>query len=146
MGFFTKSGEACDENGTTIITCGTKIRGDIEQKCKMHIDGTFEGQLRSDSEVTIDKNGKVEGELIANRVIVSGEVNGSIKAQTVDILPGGVVNGEVEAINLIIEPKGIFEGSSKVMREVVASQNKEATNVKEIKKVASKEQKLDAAK
>lgn len=125
MGFFTKSSESCDANGTTIITKGTKIRGDIEQKCKMHIDGVFEGQLRSDSEVTIDKNGKVEGELIANRVVVSGEVNGAIRAETIDILPGGVVNGEVEAINLIIEPKGIFEGSSKVMREVVSSSTKQ---------------------
>lgn len=127
MGFFTKSSQTCDANGTTIITSGTKIRGDIEQKCKMHIDGVFEGQLRSESEVIIDKNGKVEGELIANRVIVSGEVNGSIKADTVDILPGGVVNGEVEAVNLIIEPKGIFEGVSKVMREVVATSEKSLT-------------------
>lgn len=130
MGLFTKSSQTCDENSTTIITCGTTIRGDIEQKCKMHIDGTFEGQLRSDSEVTIDKNGKVEGELIANRVIVSGEVNGTIKADMIDILPGGVVNGEIEAVNLIIEPKGIFEGVSKVKREVVATEESDIEDTK----------------
>jgi cytoskeletal protein CcmA (bactofilin family) len=96
----------------------------------MHIDGVFEGQLRSESEVTIDKNGKVEGEIIANRVIVSGEVNGTVKADTIDILPGGVVNGEVEAVNLIIEPKGIFEGVSKVKREVVATEESDIEDSK----------------
>jgi len=124
LGFFTKNGKADDANATTIITSGTTIRGDIEQKCNMHIDGIFEGKLQSNSEVIIDKNGKVEGELIANRVIVSGNVNGTIKADTIEILPGGKVNGEVEAVNLIIEPKGVFEGVSKVKREVVATNKK----------------------
>ena len=130
MGFFTKSGKKCDENRTTIITVGTKIRGEIEQECKMHIDGAFEGQMRSQSEVVIGQNGKVEGEIAAHKVIISGEINGTVKADTVDILPGGRLMGEVEAHNLIIEPKGIFEGNSKVMREVVATEEEEIADTK----------------
>ncbi len=122
MGLFTKSGQECDENSTTIITRGTKIKGEIEQVCKMHIDGIFEGKLMSSSEVTVDKNGKILGEVQADKVIVSGEVNGTVRAKTVDILPEGMVYGEVEAENLIIEPKGMFEGNSKVMREVVSKE------------------------
>ncbi len=91
----------------------------------MHIDGAFEGQMRSQSEVVIGQNGKVEGEIQAHKVIISGEINGTVKADTVDILPGGKLFGEVEALNLIIEPKGIFEGNSKVMREVVSTEEED---------------------
>ena len=117
MGFFVKSDQKCDDNSTTIITKGTKIKGEIEQSCKMHIDGIFEGILKSASEVTVDKNGHIVGEIFADKVIVSGKIDGKVKAQTIDILAGGMVSGEVETQNLIIEPNGFFEGQSKILKD-----------------------------
>jgi cytoskeletal protein CcmA (bactofilin family) len=107
-----KSGST--DTNTTIITAGAKIKGEIELSCNLFIDGELEGSITSSKEVTIGKNGKVKGNIITDRVVVQGYVEGEIEADRVDIKAAGHVSGEITSIELVIESKGIFEGTSKV--------------------------------
>lgn len=76
------------------------------------MDGEVEGQINSSKEVNIGKNGILKGTLAAQKLIVQGNVNGTIDANRVEIKAGGHVNGEIKSNELIIESKGIFEGNS----------------------------------
>ena len=53
--------------------------------CNLYIDGYFEGNINSEQEINIGKNGKIKGEIAALRVIVQGLAEGSINATRVDI-------------------------------------------------------------
>ncbi len=73
--------------------------------------------IKSSKEVNIGKNGHVKGNLITERLVVQGFVEGTVDAKTVAIKSGGHVSGEITSSELIIESKGIFEGNSIVKDE-----------------------------
>ncbi len=100
-------------SSTTIITVGSSIKGEINISCNMYIDGEFEGTIKSTNGMTVGKNGKVNGELYGKKIIIQGEVLGSINVDHVEIKSNGVVKGSVTANEFIIEPGGVFEGESK---------------------------------
>jgi cytoskeletal protein CcmA (bactofilin family) len=104
-------GNQTDSN-TTIITAGAKIKGELELSCNLYIDGELEGSINSSKEINVGKNGHVKGNIITNRLIVQGNVEGSIAADRVDIKAAGHVNGEITSVELVIESKGVFEGTS----------------------------------
>ena len=80
--------------------------------CNLYVDGEFEGSINSQNEVNIGKHGHVKGELSTKRLVVQGYVEGTIKADRVEIKSAGRVSGTIESAELIIESKGIFEGNS----------------------------------
>ena len=101
-------------NDTTSIAAGTSIKGEILAKSGLHIDGTFEGRIFSDSTISVGQGGFVTGEIIALKLIVSGKFNGKADCQTIEIMPNGRIDGEVISNELVIEREGFFVGESKV--------------------------------
>jgi len=94
----------------------------MKLECKLYIDGKFEGVINSQKEVTIGKNGKVIGEIFAKKVIVQGELHGSVSVDTIIIKPEGKVFATVESNEFIIEQKGVFEGKSIIKKETQEEQ------------------------
>ncbi|WP_264299370.1 bactofilin family protein [Sulfurimonas paralvinellae] len=76
------------------------------------MDGELEGSITSSKEVNVGKNGHVKGNIVTNRLVVQGYVEGSVEADRVEIKAAGHVNGEITSIELVIESKGVFEGNS----------------------------------
>lgn len=102
----------------------------MDLDCTLHIDGIFEGTINSKSMVTIGKSGVVNGEIYANKVIVSGSFSGIVDSEFIEILADGKVFGKVIAKEFMIEKKGVFEGESKV-------KNIETNSIKQVKTVNS---------
>ncbi len=100
------------DTNTTIFTAGSKIKGEITLTCSLYIDGEFSGIINSENQVIVGKNGKVKGDIITNRLIVQGFVDGNINADIVEIKADGTVHGSIESTELIIESQAHFEGSS----------------------------------
>jgi len=126
MAIFNKSDVKSSSNssGTTVIAQGTKIDGRIDIECNLHIDGTFDGTIKSDKIVTIGKSGLVTGEIIADKLMVSGDFKGNIDASVVDVLPKGKIFGKVLANEFVIERGGFFEGESKTKDSLKLENNK----------------------
>lgn len=100
--------------GATIIAQGTRIKGDINTDCRLHIDGEFEGNIQSKDTVMIGKSGVVRGDVQVASLIVSGRFIGNVSAGVLEIKPQGRVEGIVVAGELVIERKGVFMGESKI--------------------------------
>lgn len=100
------------DSNTTIITAGAKIKGEIELTCNLYIDGEIEGIVKSSKEVTIGKNCHLKGNIVTERLIVQGYIEGTIDAKSVTIKSQGHVSGDITSSELIIESKGVFEGNS----------------------------------
>lgn len=118
MAIFNGSNKQVNGNsGSTTIAYGTKLKGEIEIECNLHIDGEIEGIIRSHNSMTIGKSGMVEGDIFAKKLIVSGRFVGSCECDTVEILPEGRIEGKIVSKELIIEKKGYFVGESRVKEE-----------------------------
>ena len=65
----------------------------------------------------IGKTGKLEGNIRAKNVVVSGQFGGSITCERLEIVSQGRVIGEVETAELVIEAGGQFSGASRIKDE-----------------------------
>jgi cytoskeletal protein CcmA (bactofilin family) len=114
MAIFEKINEKAGSiAGATIIAECAKIVGEIEIDCNLHIDGVFNGTIKSTNVVTIGKTGYVKGKIFAKELIINGLFEGEVDSNAVEILQNGKLNGIVISEEFIIEKSGIFQGESK---------------------------------
>ena len=121
MAIFTndnKQFDAPNSNGATIIAAKTKFKGELTIECHIHIDGECEGNINSTNTVLVGKSGVINGDIIAQRVIVSGNFSGSIDSECIEIMPNGRVEGIIVCNELYIERKGVFIGESKIKSKI----------------------------
>lgn len=83
----------------------------------MHVDGHAQGNVKCDAAVSIGREGRFEGEIRADQVLISGTFEGTIDARRLEIVAGGQVSGTVEIKEFIIESGGQFNGSSRIKDE-----------------------------
>jgi cytoskeletal protein CcmA (bactofilin family) len=97
--------------GTTLVSAGTTLKGDISSNNDLRIDGTVIGNVSSSSKIVIGANGSVEGDISGNQADIVGKVSGNIKTKDLLQLRGDcVVNGNVHAGKLQVEPTATFNG------------------------------------
>jgi len=105
------SNEKTTGNGTTLISAGTTLKGDISSNSDLRIDGTIIGNVTSSSKIVIGASGSVEGDITGNQADIVGKVSGNIKTKDLLQLRGDcVVKGNVHAGKLQVEPTAIFNG------------------------------------
>src|SRR6266498_5790822 len=98
-------------NGTTLISAGTTLKGDISSNSDLRIDGTIVGNISSSAKIVIGASGVVEGDITGNQADIVGKVSGNIKTKDLLQLRGDcIVKGNVYAGKLQVEPTAIFNG------------------------------------
>lgn len=83
----------------------------------LHVDGQVKGTIISDHDVSIGRSGRFEGNLKAERLLVSGFVEGVIDCACLEIVAEGRVFGELHSDDFVIEPGGQFLGESHPRRD-----------------------------
>jgi len=116
-------------NGTTLISAGTTLKGDISSSSDLRIDGTIIGNIHSSSKIVIGSNGVVEGDISGNQADIVGKVSGNIRAKELLQLRGeSVVTGNLYAGKLQVEPSATFNGQCHMGANVVEMNNNEQQN------------------
>lgn len=97
----------------TLLGKGTVWKGDIHSGANsIRIEGTVEGTIHSEGEVTVAPSGVVKGTIQAKHLIVTGRVEGIFKiAECLEIHGTGWVEGEVEVGSLVVDEGGTLQGS-----------------------------------
>ncbi len=97
----------------TLLGKGTVWKGDIHSgPNSIRIEGTVEGTIHSEGEVTVAPSGIVKGTIQAKHLIVTGRVEGIFKiAECLEIHGTGWVEGEVEVGSLVVDEGGTLQGS-----------------------------------
>lgn len=96
------------ERFDTLIGRQTEIQGTLRVKQSVRIDGKVIGNIEAPKEqsitVVIGDGGEVQGDVIANRVIVAGKVAGNIDAhERVELLASALVQGDVKYGSIAVE-------------------------------------------
>lgn len=104
-----------DHHAQSILQEGVIIRGDLEAKGDVRLDGRLEGKIVVSERLTVGTTGSVIADVEANEVIVMGKFEGSIQARNrLELKKGARVVGQISTGNLIIEEGVYFEGTSKM--------------------------------
>ncbi len=107
-------------NGTTLISSGTTLKGDINSNSDLRIDGTIIGNIHSSAKIVIGANGVVEGDISGAQADIVGRVSGNVRAKELLQLRGEcVVTGNLYAGKLQVEPSATFNGQCHMGANVV---------------------------
>jgi cytoskeletal protein CcmA (bactofilin family) len=96
----------------TLLGKGTLWKGEIQAGVNsLRIEGTVEGDIQSEGEVTVAPTGIVRGTINAKHLIVTGRVEGNFKIhECLEIHGTGWVEGEVEVGSLVVDEGGTLQG------------------------------------
>lgn len=97
----------------TLLGKGTLWKGDIHTAAtSLRVEGTVEGTIHSEGEVTIAPPGVVRGTIHAKHLIVTGHAEGVFRIeQCLEIHGTGCVEGDVEVGALVVDEGGILQGT-----------------------------------
>jgi len=100
------------------ISSSITIVGKISGKGTVRISGRIEGELHA-STVLIDDGAQVEGDIVAEELIIGGRVKGTIHANRVKLNGSAIVEGDIFHRSLSIDENARFEGSSRREETVI---------------------------
>jgi len=98
----------------SIIANGLAITGNLVSDGEIQIDGSIAGDV-SGRRVTLGEHAQVRGEITADAVLIRGEVQGRIRATSVDLARTARVKGDIWHAKLAIESGAHLDGLCKHM-------------------------------
>ena len=103
----------------TVIGEKTSIEGDIRGEEHLVIEGSMKGNVMMEkNNFIIGSKGRVEGEISAQNVKVSGQMIGNIKTQgKVEITKEADFMGDIRAKTISVEDGAYFKGSIELDKE-----------------------------
>ena len=78
----------------SIIGRGAIFKGKISNASTIEINGRVDADIKSDK-VTLGKNANLEGSITSELVVISGNYQGKIKADSVWLTDSSVITGEI---------------------------------------------------
>ncbi len=100
------------------LGAGTKINGKLHFDGPATIDGEVEGEIASQSNVTVGQQAIIKGKICAASILVQGKVMADVQAEKrLEIQPPGSVVGDVMTQSLVIGDGAILEGHISMKKE-----------------------------
>ena len=96
--------------GLTYISHGTNITGETILTGDALVGGEIHGKAHSESTITIEPQGLINGDVICQEMKVSGYFKGKLQCQKLIITNSGTVEGEVASDEMEIFEGGQFIG------------------------------------
>jgi len=96
----------------TVVGSDLSIRGNLESKGEVQIDGAIDGDVNA-QRIVVGQEARIKGNLMADDVVVRGAVAGSIRGNKVTLLAASHVEGDIVHGVLAIERGAYFEGKSR---------------------------------
>lgn len=95
----------------SVIGPGMEIVGEVRGRGDAQIEGRIEGRLDFDGQVRVSGCGRVEGEVVVGRLVVAGEVEGTIKAhESAELLEGCRVDADIQSPRVVLASGAILNG------------------------------------
>ena len=108
---------------TTVIGADSSLRGELQSKGTVRIDGTLDGNIQADC-VIVGESGLIRGDVVSRETTVGGKVEGTIRcSESAEITPKGQVRGDISTPKLSLAEGGLFEGRSYMLKATEAERS-----------------------
>lgn len=95
----------------TLIGKGAVFDGNLSAPETVRIDGTVNGNCTCKELLIVGVEGKINGDITSQNVMISGKVEGDIEAHgKLELLSTGKVVGNISARSLVIDEDASFDG------------------------------------
>lgn len=102
----------------SVIAQDTLWKGDLESDGSMHVHGRVDGNLRAKDDVWVADGAEVTATINARRVVVAGQVSGTIRAlDRFEALPQARVGADVYAPTFVVHEGAMINGQLHMARE-----------------------------
>ena len=106
-------GTASTSRKESLIASDLTIEGKIEGGGSVRIAGKFKGDVNVQGDLTIEAGAKLIGSVRADKVVISGELEGNvIGASSIDLQQTGVVIGDLKARALSVASGSTMRGKA----------------------------------
>ncbi len=117
-------------NSSSVISSDTVIKGKIDFKGELLIEGKASGDILGDN-LTLGPSAKVDGKIIVKAITVQGNFTGFIRSDTVKL--ESTVKGDIEHSEISIETGANFNGKviriAKPQRKIGESESGEDNSI-----------------
>jgi cytoskeletal protein CcmA (bactofilin family) len=111
-------------NLNSILGPGCKVKGSIDIKGTIRIDGDFEGDIKCPETLIIGKSGILKAHVTVKNAVIGGKVIGNIEASNkIELQTGSHVEGDISTTRLVIDEGVFFEGACKMGTQKVSAPN-----------------------
>jgi cytoskeletal protein CcmA (bactofilin family) len=116
---YSKASNQEASNEKTIIGKDIFIEGDICGREHLVIDGSVKGNIEMEAHnFALGPNGRVEGEIHARNIRISGQMIGNIKTEgKIEITKEADFRGDIRAKTISVENGAFFKGSVELIQE-----------------------------
>jgi len=102
---------------TAIIGASMTIKGEINSREELVVDGDVDGSVQSQSLLTVGPNGKVRANIKAHEVAIYGSVRGNVEVTgKLSIREQGSLIGDIKCAGISIDDGAYFKGSIDITR------------------------------
>ncbi len=111
-----------DHTAINLVGSGTTIKGELDSKGDVRIDGKIIGEVRSKGKIVLGDTGVIEGDVYCTNADFSGKIEG--KADVSELLAlkaTAVFNGDIITNKLSIEPGANFSGTCSMEKDDTSS-------------------------
>ena len=96
----------------TLIGKETSFTGKLEAKGIIRIDGNFEGEIATKSDIIVGEGAVINGRVKCSNITLAGRLDGKINVENkFDLRASGVLLGDVSAAVLAVEEGALFNGN-----------------------------------
>ena len=97
----------------SVIAADLTIEGKIEGAGSVRIAGKFKGDVNVQGDLAIEAGAKLTGSVRADKVVISGELEGNVLgASSIDLQQTGVVVGDLKARSLAVAAGATMRGKA----------------------------------
>lgn len=104
-------GKEVDARLETVLGPETHFQGTIRSKGSIRVDGRVEGGVSAEG-VVVGETGQVQGDITAKNIVIGGKVTGNIiAANAMELQTHSQVFGDIRTSQLSIAEGAVFEGN-----------------------------------
>jgi len=100
----------------SIIDACLVITGNLHSERDVQVDGKLHGDIHC-SQLVVSRDATIDGNIVADEVVVRGKVKGVIRAKQVMLLDTAQVESDIFHKSLVVEQGACFDGQSRRMDE-----------------------------
>jgi len=99
----------------TFLARGFEFKGSLTFEGTVRIDGSVEGEIRSNGTIILGEHAVIDGDVSAGTIVSGGRVTGNVMAtEKVHLLPSAVLHGDVMAPIVQVEEGVRLHGNCEV--------------------------------
>lgn len=109
---FGKYKNAVTQKVETLVGKETVLNGTLQSRGGVRIDGTFQGEINSQSDLNIGEDALVKARVNCANIIVAGRLEGNVYTKgKLELRSTGVLVGDAEVGTLSVEEGAVMQGN-----------------------------------